>query len=311
MSNYSDSEFHKDPNSSWYKAFKYIDSKSKVLDIGCSSGTFGEVLIEQKQCVVDGIEPDQTDYEEATKKLNRVFKLNIENDKLDIIDQKYDFIYFGDVIEHLVNPVKSLSRVKALLESTGKIVFSIPNMSHISVRLMLLEGNLDYGRTGLLDNTHLHFYTHKEVQRVFNESGYVITDLSPVLKDYPREIFEQQLSNVGLKPTDDFIKKMATTEASVYQFVGTAEVNVSKKQKSSPLNVVSPVDLFQIYLDQTSTHYEAALAQNKSHIKKQEKLLKEYSNKLETSQAEIARQNQILNRKVVKLVNKIKTPNSN
>ena len=239
------------------------------------------MLISKKDCIVDGVEPDSGDFKEAKRRLRNVYQLNIETDDLTPINDRYDYVYFGDVIEHLVHPVESLKRVTDLLKPTGKLVFSIPNMSHISVRLMLLNGDLIYGRTGLLDVTHLHFYTHQEVQRVFSEAGYVITDLNPVLIDYPSELMSKELERAGLSVTDEFINIAAKTEASVYQFVGMAEPAGKKKLKSSQLSLVSPVDKFQIYLNETKKYYEDIVKADKAHIAKQDKLLHDLTSRLD------------------------------
>jgi 2-polyprenyl-3-methyl-5-hydroxy-6-metoxy-1,4-benzoquinol methylase len=269
MSQYSDSHFSEDPNSSWYKVYSFIKAGSLVLDVGCSSGNFGKVLIDEKSCIVDGIELDDSDYKMAKTKLRNVYKLNIETDDISFIKDKYDYIYFGDVIEHLVYPAKSLDRIKALLKPRGSVVFSIPNMSHISVRLMLLAGEFNYGQTGLLDDTHLHFYTFSKVSRVFSEAGYTISKLDPVLIDYPEELIQKELSKVGLKPTKEFIDFMSKTEASVYQFVGMAVSSKSSKNLDK-LDVVSPADLFQKYLDETKNYYESTLESQAKHIAKLE-----------------------------------------
>ncbi len=65
-------------------------------------------------------------------------------------------------------------------------------------KVMLLSGKFDYGETGLLDKTHIHFYTYNELQRVVNEAGYEFDVINPVKKDFPKEIVDQQLSNLGL-----------------------------------------------------------------------------------------------------------------
>ena len=135
MSNYSDSSFsEKSVNTSWYKIYKIIPDKSKILDIGCSSGNFGKELIDRKNCIVDGIELDYNDYISAKKNLRKVVNLNIETDEIKGVDNDYDFIYFGDVIEHLVNPSAALAKVKKYLNRTGRILFSIPNMANIAIR---------------------------------------------------------------------------------------------------------------------------------------------------------------------------------
>ena len=80
-----------------------------------------------------------------------------------------------------------------MFPAKGKLLFSIPNMGHISVRLYLLRGELDYGETGLLDKTHLHFYTLEEVQRVFAEAQLEIDHLDFVDKDYPKSLIKKEL----------------------------------------------------------------------------------------------------------------------
>lgn len=268
MSNYSSSEFSDDPNSSWYKILHLVEPKSKVLDIGCSSGNFGETLIREKKCIVDGIELDHKDAQEARKKLRNVFELNIETDSLDEITEKYDYVYFGDVIEHLVNPSAALMRLGTLFKNKkqAKVLFSLPNMSHVSVRLMLLNGKFEYGKTGLLDNTHLHFYTLYELNRVFNRAGMEIAHFDPVTKDYPKALLDSELEVVGLQNSDKFTEFINSTNGSVYQLVGYARY--SAKPKKVPMEVSSPRDSFAKLLTETNAYYEQRLKDSEKHIKK-------------------------------------------
>lgn len=254
MSNYSDSSFSRDPNSSWYKIYKHIKPSSLVLDIGCSSGTFGKILQDEKKCIVDGIEPDEEDNKKAKKLLRKALLLNIETDNLSSIKDRYDYIYFGDVIEHLITPIPTLKRVEKLLKPDGEILFSIPNMAHLSVRMMLLKGGFVYGETGLLDKTHFHFYTFDEIQRVFNEAGYEISYLSPVVKDYPEKVIKEELAEVGLKSSKKFINFTRSTQASIYQYVGAAKPTQEPYKRK--LDKVSPVDRFQKYLNNTEKYYK-------------------------------------------------------
>ncbi len=296
MSNYSDSSFSKDENSSWYKVYGFIKPNSTILDIGCSSGNFGEIINAEKKCIVDGVEIYEDDFIEAKKKLRNVFKLDIETDDLSAIKEKYDYVYFGDVIEHLKDPVKSLVRIKKLLNSSGQIIFSIPNMAHLSVRLMLLQGKLEYGETGLLDKTHLHLYTHEEVQRVFNEAGFQITKLDPVLKDFPKELIGKELQKVGLKLTNKFVEFTRSTDASVYQYVGMAKPGSAINSKK--LNISSPVDIFQVYLNQTKKHFEAK-------IKLQEELIHQLEKTNTELSVEYAKSLEVINQKQNPVIKKL------
>jgi len=277
MSNYSDSAFTKDENSSWFKVFKLIKPGSKVLDVGCSSGTFGKVLIDEKKCVVHGIEIDESDRREAGEKLQKVFPYNIETDKLDGLDNNYDYIYFGDVIEHLVNPGPSLKRIAPYLKKDGRLLFSVPNMTHGLVRLMMLQGRFEYGETGLLDKTHLHFYDYDLLQSALNQGGFEVDVIDPVKKDIPVQVIKQELAKVGLKSTDAFVEYLRESHASYYQFVGSAKkVKEGAVSAPKPLEVSSPVDLFQTYLDNTVKYYEDTIAAQKAQNKDMAEKYKQY-----------------------------------
>jgi 2-polyprenyl-3-methyl-5-hydroxy-6-metoxy-1,4-benzoquinol methylase len=289
MSNYSDSSFSKDKNSSWYKVYSMIKPGSKVLDVGCSSGNFGEIL-RKKKCIVHGIEIDKDDFLEAQKKLDKVFSYNVETDKLNDLDHDYDYIYFGDVIEHLVRPEKSLARMQKFLKDDGRLLFSVPNMTHILVRLMLLQGKFEYGNTGLLDRTHLHYYDYDFLQRVLNEAGFEVVSIDPVQKDLPEEVIKEELARVGLKATKDFLAYTRASHAAYYQFVGQArKIPAGEKPKLKDLAVSSPVDAFQTYLDQTKNYYgntiEALKAdvQSQVHVREENERLKQELHAIKTS----------------------------
>ena len=249
MSNYSDSTFSEEgENTSWAKVLNNIPKKSKVLDIGCSSGNFGKELIERKGCIVDGIELDRSDFEKAKKKLRNTYQLNIETDDISKIAERYDVIYFGDVVEHLVNPVTALEKVKKLLNKNGVIVFSIPNMAHVTIRLLMLKGDFEYTETGLLDKTHLHFYNLSEVKRVFESAGYELAKLDYIQKDYPDLLIKKELEKYGLKlaPKSDFLERMRKVDAAAFQFIGVAKPRLKSKAPKK-LKQFGPIDMFETF----------------------------------------------------------------
>jgi 2-polyprenyl-3-methyl-5-hydroxy-6-metoxy-1,4-benzoquinol methylase len=197
-----------------------------VLDVGCSNGEFGEALQIHKQCIADGIEPDRGDANLARKKLRNVYEGFLE----DVIEKglkgkKYDYVVFLDVIEHLLSPAESIRSLKKILKPGGKVIFSIPNMAHASTRIMLLGGNFEYGDTGLLDNTHLHFYTKNEIGRVFKEAGFKVTSWDFTEAVFTPEVLRQELAKVGLvKPTAELINLLSNDDAKIFQYIGAAEV---------------------------------------------------------------------------------------
>lgn len=229
-------------NSSWTIIYDLIRDNSSVLDIGCSSGYFDKILIENKKCVVDGIEIDAEDAERAKKICRSVIVGNIEDSgfPLNSIEEKYDYILFIDVLEHLVNPSTALMRVKSLLKDNGKIIFSIPNMANGSIRLQLLQGNFDYEKEGLLDATHLHYYTGKSIQDyIIKDSGLKLVAVEYTTSDTPRQIIDQCLKMVGLNNTDNFTEFINSEDSLVYQYIGTLQasgksINISKPRGIKP-----------------------------------------------------------------------------
>lgn len=287
MSNYSESSFEEsNENSAWYKILHLIPPGSKVLDVGCSSGNFGQALIQKRRCSVDGIELNPADAKLAAEKLRKVWALDIERDDLaELAKNKYDVINFGEVIEHLVRPIETLLRVKPLLKSRGMISFSIPNMAHISVRLALLQGNFEYTETGLLDKTHLHFYDQREVQRVLNEAGYEITDLEFVKKDYPKELLLQELKKMGLNPAEKFYKLAAKADASAFQFVGRAQVAQVKHYR---LAEFGPIDMFNSFYENTKQGYEQQINRLRKELKITQTGLEQSHKELERARKELS-----------------------
>lgn len=298
MSNYSDSEYDEEnANSSWFKVYKLIEKNDTVLDIGCSSGNFGEILQKRKKCVVDGVEIDVSDYNLAKKKLHNVYRLDIEKDDLKEITDKYDVIYFGDVIEHLVDPVKVLQRVKKLLKNKGRIIFSIPNMAHISVRIMLMKGGFEYTETGLLDKTHLHYYTLDEVYRVFSEAGLEIKQIDFVEKDYPKDLIIKTLKDIGLTPNDSFLKNAKSPDASAFQFIGEAAPTFKKPK---PRKVFGPIDLFESY----HTDIVNALEADVNQLKDENKLLEYENQKIQKQYNELKSNIAMLKKNPAKFIHK-------
>lgn len=287
MSNYAGKFIADDPNNPWSKAFAMIKAKTKVLDVGCSIGNFGAALIEHKDCTVDGIEPDMNDATKASKLLRKVVIKSVEDAlKNELKSEKYDYIVFLDVIEHLVDPVSTLRSLKDHLSPGGAIVFSIPNMAHISVRLMLLKGEFEYGNTGLLDNTHLHFYTGKEIERIFAIAGYGISEWNFTEAKYSERIIKKELNEVGITDYPSKLAKVLQSDtASIFQYVGCAlpkdNVKKIKRVQYSP-------DPQGILVSGYETAIQALEKENSrliKHIKgiesEQQRLLKIFNNKHE------------------------------
>ena len=94
--------------------------------------------------------------------------------------EKFDYIIFGDVLEHLRHPEEVVMMCRELLKDGGRIIASIPNVMHISVMEELIEGRFRYQDVGLLDRTHIHFFTYYEIMDLFQKAGYTVEDIDGV-----------------------------------------------------------------------------------------------------------------------------------
>src|SRR4051812_29183976 len=138
-----------------------------------------EVLKQRLGCTVIGVELSAAAGALAEPFCERVIIGDVE--ALDLEDllagEQFDCIIVADVLEHLRQPEVLLRRLTPLLTKDGAIVGAIPNIAHGSVRLSLLEGEFRYRDTGLLDSTHIRFFTRDTVQELLESTGYVITHL--------------------------------------------------------------------------------------------------------------------------------------
>lgn len=158
------------------KLIQLVGHGKKLLEVGCSTGYMSKVFKEQFGCEVTGFERNPDDASDAEKFCANVIVGDIENLSIkDSFDGKhFDVITFGDVLEHLIDPMATLKKVRPLLNPDGYVVASLPNISYVGVILGLLDGKFEYMPLGILDNTHLRFFTKKSIYDMFRNSGYKV-----------------------------------------------------------------------------------------------------------------------------------------
>ena len=152
----------------------------RVLDVGCSRGAFGQQL--KRLCpsrAVFGIEPTAA-AEHAKARLDGVVKGWFPED-LPKEWGKFDVLCFNDVLEHVVDPWGMLRASAPVLAPGGVVVASIPNVRYINVLLdLVVHGDWKYEQVGVLDRTHLRFFTKRSLERLFTESGFVVNNITPI-----------------------------------------------------------------------------------------------------------------------------------
>jgi 2-polyprenyl-3-methyl-5-hydroxy-6-metoxy-1,4-benzoquinol methylase len=155
-------------------------SARAVLEIGCGHGRLGESLKARQPCEVTGIELDERAAAVARGRLDLVFAGDIGRLESKGWEAYFDVVTLGDVLEHLVDPARQLARIRSWLKSDGVVIASIPNVRHHGVVRSLLEGNWTYEPAGILDETHLHFFTKRTIQATFEATGFKVRAWSAV-----------------------------------------------------------------------------------------------------------------------------------
>ncbi len=145
----------------------------KTLDVGCATGGFSTKLKKERNTESWGIEMQEDVAKIAKTKLDKVLVGSFDEVAHDLPQHYFDCIFFNDVLEHMSYPETCLTKIKANLRPDGKIIASIPNMRHISVlRELILKKDWKYEDSGILDRTHLRFFTKKSIIRMFEDCGY-------------------------------------------------------------------------------------------------------------------------------------------
>ena len=149
----------------------------KVLDIGCGAGAFGVALKNKLGCEVWGIEPVDEAANEARGVLDKVFT-GLFEEVVDQIDQQFDLVCFNDVLEHMPDPWSCLNRTKSLLKPGGIVIASMPNILHYQEFIdILVKKDFKYESAGIMDKTHMRFFTRKSMMRMFEECGYKVIEV--------------------------------------------------------------------------------------------------------------------------------------
>ena len=155
---------------------QFVPTATKtLLDVGCARGHFAKAVKQKLGCTTYGIELQAEAAQVARTNLDFFVEGDIAAGLSQWADQQFDCVSFNDVLEHMTDPWSALSLLKPHLSETGVVVASIPNVLHTSVlKPLLFEQDWKYQSDGVLDKTHLRFFTKKSILRMFDETGYSV-----------------------------------------------------------------------------------------------------------------------------------------
>jgi 2-polyprenyl-3-methyl-5-hydroxy-6-metoxy-1,4-benzoquinol methylase len=153
----------------------------RILEFGCATGFISRHLAE-RGCQVTGVEIDAEAAEQARQWCEKVCVADLNSlDWVQAVGRDFDTILFGDVLEHLVHPERALREASEALSPNGRVIICLPNIAHWSVRVGLLLGRFDYTSTGILDVTHLRFFTLKTARTFIEDSNYHLVSTHPIV----------------------------------------------------------------------------------------------------------------------------------
>jgi SAM-dependent methyltransferase len=209
-----------DPNDSHAMELDLIGRNKRVVDFGCWTGLVAGEL-KRRGCYVTGIERDTQAARVAEGTCDRVIVADLDQaDLAELLEgETYDVGLFGDVIEHLARPERVLRGMRDLLNPGGYIVVSVPNITHANIRLMLLEGRFDYSDTGILDDTHLKYFTRQSIADLLESCRYMVESMDWVKKEVTEERVRGVLDPLGLSNLEEVVKSFSHWEAVAFQWV--------------------------------------------------------------------------------------------
>jgi ubiquinone/menaquinone biosynthesis C-methylase UbiE len=194
---------------------------ANLIEIGCSSGALAREFKKiNPKCHYFGVDIDDTYVELARRYCDEVQTLNIEEaDAAFFADHRdRDCWIFGDTLEHLQDPWKVLKKIRAVIPANGSVAVCIPNAQHWSVQVRLSVGDFRYEDTGLLDRTHLRWFTRQTILEMFAATGFKVAEGFPRIFNEPaREKFVPVIGVMAKAAGAD--PEMAMKDALPFQYV--------------------------------------------------------------------------------------------
>jgi 2-polyprenyl-3-methyl-5-hydroxy-6-metoxy-1,4-benzoquinol methylase len=198
-------------DSSHVRILSWLSERSpkKVLDLGCSDGALGALLRQQGHHVT-GIDVDVI--EGVDQSVDRFISADLDLGLASEVGSVYDVVIAADVLEHVRRPDALLGEIEGCLAPDGTLIASIPNFAHWYPRLRVVTGRFDYDRRGILDRTHLRFFTRRSFDRLAHEAGFKVMRCEAV--GIPFEVVRrgsapESEAEGGRRKTPSFVRALA------------------------------------------------------------------------------------------------------
>jgi O-antigen biosynthesis protein len=242
---------------------KKIQTHSVVLDLGMGAGMLGQLLKPLQSVQVDGVthNADEKDIGKAWYRQVHVLNLDSADALRGFADASYDVIVCADVLEHLKLPERVLQDCKRLLKPQGRLLVSVPNVGYTGLIAELLQGEFRYREEGLLDSTHLRFFTKSSLARFFAQNGWALAQADATHRNLSESEFKAAYDAL---PPAVARHLLALPDALCYQFIWELQVHASadvREQSFAKLGEPMPTKaeaLFsaQLYLKYAGAYHE-------------------------------------------------------
>lgn len=221
-----------------------ISPNSTVLDLGMGAGALGKHLAQLSECIVDGVTINADEALLAKPYYRRVAVADLDQINLsEFFETTYDFVVCADVLEHLKNPENILKSIRNILKSDGKLITSIPNAGYCGLCAELIAGDFRYRPEGLLDHTHLRFFTRLSLDRFFHENDWHCIQSTKILRTLDASEFKIHFD--ALPPTvAQYL--LAIPDALTYQFVSVLAPGAAVSQLT-PNTLTQPLPLEPVH----------------------------------------------------------------
>ncbi|HRD98354.1 MAG TPA: methyltransferase domain-containing protein, partial [Rubrivivax sp.] len=206
---------------------------AQVLDLGTGSGVLGRQLHENQGCEVDGLTLSADEQAAARPWYRRLVVQDLEDPgwMQAFAGRQYDYIVCADVLEHLRQPELVLQACRSLLRPGGHLLVSIPNVSYAGMTVSLMHGDWNYGTEGLLDRTHLRFFTRRSFTRLLQAEGWRVERVEPIEMGWFLTEFWTPFDHL---PPAVARYLLAQPDASTYQLVFAAQPAAQASQPLRP-----------------------------------------------------------------------------
>ena len=279
-----------DEKDSLARIIRLLKPEEDVLELGPAEGYLTKFMHDKLKCRVDCVEISSEMAVNAEKYCNKMVVANLDEIDLEETFQEkdYDCVIIADVLEHIKEDAKALDACHTLLKKDGRLILSVPNIAHSSVIGSLLKGQFEYRDQGLLDRSHIKFYTRESILSLLNKCNFHVVSIDTI-SILPEE------TQIGDSLTDlpHELQKLIydRPDAFAYQFIITCEISKDKdlKQIEAPCTSRYIIDLRKSYLErinQRMTDQDVEISELKKQIEEDSALVESLNKKNEALELE-------------------------